>query len=163
MRTGLIGLMLLAPWLFPHNATAQYTKVYVFGAPTGWTQDRQTTVTADFGAGVERLIGRGVGVGADIQGVSPGKGRQNAAEGVVSLNGFYHFRPGGRLDPFATAGYSRPVPYPGGGLLNCGGGVNYWYMRRGGLQVEFREFLRGRSLTIPFHLTALRFGLFFRL
>jgi hypothetical protein len=117
MRTGLIGLMLLAPWLFPHNATAQYTKVYVFGAPTGWTQDRQTTVTADFGAGVERLIGRGVGAGADIQGVSPGKGRQNAAEGVVSLNGFYHFRPGGGWIRSLPPGTRGPCPIRAAGFL----------------------------------------------
>ena len=96
------------------------------------------------GGGGEALLYRGLGVGAEISSVvltqqfrSPGLHFPNAK--LFSLNGSYHFRRNSKISPFATCGYSRGFGDDSFNALNFGGGIHYWFHKRIGLRLEFRD------------------------
>src|SRR6185436_17543803 len=109
----------------------------------GGTAGDGSAFTLHYGGGGERLIYRGVGLGAELGNVSPATNFGNGLS-IFSANLFYSFRgrDGSRKTiPFVTGGYSvkfRDDDDSGGGL-NLGAGVQYWASNRAGLRVEFRD------------------------
>jgi hypothetical protein len=107
----------------------------------GGTAGDGSAFTFHYGGGGDRLIYRGVGLGAELGNVSP-VGFGNL--GIFSANASYNFgaRDSSRKTiPFVTGGYSvkfRDDEDSGGGV-NIGGGVQYWASNRVGLRVEFRD------------------------
>jgi hypothetical protein len=88
------------------------------------------------------LLDLGVGVGADLSAVIPGRAFASNVSGIFSINGYYHVRRESRLDPFGTAGYSLWFRDYTANMFNFGGGVNYWFQDNLGLLVEFRDHVR---------------------
>ena len=121
-------------------ASAQNSNGYVFFAPGGVTSEGHTSMTLHMGAGGEGIIGKGIGVGAEIGALGP-REQFSSAIGVFSPNGYYHFRrqPGQKLDPFVTGGYTLLFRGGHANLFNVGGGVNYWFHERIGLRLELRD------------------------
>jgi opacity protein-like surface antigen len=135
---------------------------YGFIALGGSAGDGSATAL-HYGGGGERLIYRGLGVGAELGNVTP-TGDFGQGLGILSANMSYNF--GGRqrskkISPFVTGGYSlkfRDDEDSGGGL-NLGAGVQYWASNRLGVRVEFRDhhFFKG---VLNFY--GVRVGLAFR-
>jgi hypothetical protein len=142
----LAGLICLVAWL-PAVAGAQSPEArrgwgYGFLA-LGGTAGDGSAFTFHYGGGGERLIYRGLGIGAELGNVSPSSNFGNGL-GIFSANLFHSFRGRDRARktiPFVTGGYSlkfRDDDDSGGGL-NLGAGVQYWASNRTGLRVEFRD------------------------
>jgi Leucine carboxyl methyltransferase len=99
--------------------------------------------TLHYGGGGERLIYRGLGLGAELGNVTP-IGDFGHGLGILSATASYSF--GGRqssrrFTPFVSGGYSlkfRDDDDSGGGI-NIGGGVQYWASPRVAVRVEFRD------------------------
>jgi hypothetical protein len=121
-------------------ALAQSSNGYVFFAPGGVTSGGATEMTLHLGAGGEGILGKGVGVGAEIGALGP-RQEFSAAVGIFSPNGYYHLlrRSGRKLDPFVTGGYTLLFRSGSANLFNFGGGVNYWFHNHLGIRVEFRD------------------------
>jgi hypothetical protein len=60
---------------------------------------------------------------------------------VLSANGLYDFgrTRSAKISPFLTAGYSLAFREGTANALNFGGGIHYWFARRFGLRMEFRD------------------------
>jgi hypothetical protein len=138
---------------------------YVFVAPgvaTTFSCRSCTAGTIHFGGGGEGTFYKGLGVGAEI-GYLGAMGSMNEGIGLASLNGIYIFRSRShpKLDPFLTGGGT--LAFAGGGLfggLNFGGGVQYWFRKRIGLRVEFRDHIPNQDFSS--HLFEGRIGFAFR-
>ena len=121
-------------------ALAQDSNGYLFAAPGGATSGSYTTAMLHIGGGGEGVVGKGIGVGAEIGALGPMECFR-CAVGVFSPNGYFHFRRtrGQKIDPFVTGGYTLFFREGHGNLFNFGGGVNYWFSRRVGLRLELRD------------------------
>jgi hypothetical protein len=91
-RIALRAIILSATLIFPSIASAQHEgsgQWYLFGAAGGWGQ--LGGAQAGVGMGYERLLYKGLGVGAEFEGYGD---RLNAPDGGVlaSVNGSYHLR-----------------------------------------------------------------------
>lgn len=107
------------------------------------------TVTPRFehvGGGGEVLLFRGIGVGGELGAMGwPAEG-----EGVISVGPSYHFLHAfhkSKIDPFVQVGYTgtfagdTPIAGGNGILFNFGGGMNYWFFKKVGLRLEFRDYV----------------------
>jgi hypothetical protein len=145
-------------------AFAQAWRGYGFLSPGGRTLAGRTQSTYYVGGGFEGLLDAGVGAGVELQGVLPSENLGRGAFGIFSINGYYHpLRTRiGKLDPFATVGYSLAFRTDTANLWNFGGGMNYWFREDLALLVEFRDQVWGRGAGPTQHLWGFRFGFSFR-
>ncbi len=143
-------------------ATAQSSHGYAFFAPGAVSCSGCSGMTLHFGGGAEGVIGKGIGVGAELGFLAP---REDVGEGlgVFSPNGYYHF-PGRnkdrKVDPFVTAGYTLFFRSGHANLWNVGGGVNYWFAKRVGMKLELRDHIWSDGGTL--HYWGVRIGVTFR-
>ena len=150
----------------PVAALAQHSHGYLYAAPGGATarvlsSRRETITTLQLGAGGEGVLGKSIGIGAELGALAPTEALE-AVVGVFSLNGYYHFfHHGSRADPFLTGGYTLAFRGETANLFNFGGGVNYWFISRLGLKVEIRDHIWTPPGTTV-HAWGVRFGLAFR-
>ncbi len=160
MRGGPLTLVLLGA--FASTVQAQSSNGYLFFAPGGITCCGYTTMTLHFGAGGEAILGKGIGLGAEIGALGTRTGFEHSAVGIFSPNGYYHFihGPGIRADPFLTGGYTLLFRSGHENLFNVGGGLNYWFHRRLGVRLEFRDHVDTDGTSL--HYWGFRFGLAFR-
>ncbi len=134
----------------PYDALAQEVEARSGGAflpftfvAAGRTTDETTTL--HFGGGLGTVLWKGIGAEAEVGFLGP---LSSDAEGfiygfgVVSLNALYEpLKPGRRITPFVTGGYTVVFTSHSDSAANVGGGINYW-MRDGlALRVEFRDHL----------------------
>ena len=146
--------------LFTGMAAAQPSNGYVFIAPGGVSCCGHTSMTLQFGAGGEAVLGKGVGIGAEIGAVAQPRFFSGTVVGIFSPNGYYHFSHGKnvKLDPFVTGGYTLLFRNGHANLFNFGGGVNYWFRHALGVRLELRDQVHtGASV----HYWGFRFGLAF--
>jgi hypothetical protein len=119
-------------------------------------------MTLQFGVGGEAVLGKGVGVGAEIGALGTRQDFSDSVMGAFSPNGYYHFvhRKNLKADPFVTGGYTLLFRYGHANLFNVGGGLNYWLRRSLGLRMELRDQVQtGDGAAI--HWWGFRFGLVF--
>jgi hypothetical protein len=155
IRTGLLMLAFCAA------ALAQSTNGYVFFAPGGLTSSGHTGMTIHAGGGADVILGKGLGLGAEIGALGP-REDLSAAVGMFSPNASFHFirEKGRKADPFVTGGYTLMFRSGTANLFNFGAGANYWFRDHLGLRVEFRDHVYTRYATL--HYWGLRVGLSFR-
>ena len=156
-----LGLVLL---LMPATASAQNgPSGYVFGGVGASSLIGSSSSAYSFGAGGEYRIKR-FGIGGEIGGVSLRRTisleTRRSTMALGSVSGNYHFRSGKRgsrvRDPFVTTGVSF-LNGPNG-YFHYGGGMNYWFDKRVGLRLEFRDHINGSNN----HIWQVRVGLTFR-
>jgi hypothetical protein len=154
-------LLLLAILLVP-AVRAQSSNGYVFFAPGGITCCGYTSMTLQFGAGGEAVLGKGIGIGAELSAVGARASFADSVVGVFSPNGYYHFihRRESRSDPFVTGGYTLLFRNGHANLFNVGGGLNYWFHSHLGARLEFRDQIHTNGSAV--HYWGVRFGLAFR-
>ncbi len=156
----LLALLLLMG-VFAAIGPAQSSNGYVFFAPGGVTCCGNTAMTLHVGVGGEGVIGKGVGIGAEVGAVGPRKDLIDSV-GIFSPNGYYHFvhRKEAKADPFITGGYTLLFRSGHINLFNFGTGFNYWFLHHLGARVEFRDHVYTGGTAI--HYWGVRFGLAFR-
>ena len=162
LRISWIALLLI---LLPVSAAAQSgSHGYVFGGVGSSNFGVDSSAGYNFGVGGEYRIKR-FGIGAEIGGVSlrrtlSGSVTKRSLMALGALNATYHFRSGKRgsrvRDPFVTTGVS--LLNGTNGFYHYGGGMNYWFKKRTGLRLEFRDHVDGDSN----HIWQVRVGLSFR-
>lgn len=130
-------------------ASAQQSHGYLFIAPGGISSGGHTATTVHLGAGGEVGLAKGVGLGAELGALGPRQDFAGNLMGVVSANGYYHFRREEKLEPFVTAGYSLFFRSGHANLFNFGGGANYWFHSKLGLRLEFRDHVWSQSRSPP--------------
>ena len=140
-------------------AQAQHSHGYLFVAPGGISASGHTAMTVHLGAGGEGVLGKGIGIGAELGALGPRESFSDLV-GLFSANGYYHFSRSGKADPFLTGGYSLLFRFEHANLANFGLGMNYWLVRRLGLKVEFRDHIRTSGATT--HYWGIRVGPAFR-
>ncbi len=172
MRQITLVLMLVISWSVAVSAQTASTKAtpsanepghsygYVFAAPGGTSGGGGGTL--HIGGGGEGVFKNGAGIGAELGYVSPFESVRDGL-GLFSINGSYHFlksSKSGKVVPFVTGGYTGFFRSGYANGVNFGAGVNYWFKRRVGLRVEFRDnlFVQDGSA----HLLNVRVGLTFR-
>jgi hypothetical protein len=130
-----------------------------FFAPGIVTDGVGVGATAHIGAGFDRFLHRGFGIGGEIGYVgaptAPGLGA-----GLASINGAYHFRRAGKFVPFVTGGYSLLFRSSSVNAMNLGSGFNYWFRERLGFRLELRDHVIPAERDV--HALGLRIGLTFR-
>lgn len=141
-------------------ATAQGNSYgYLLAAPGGTAPNGSATL--HIAGGGNGVFGNGAGIGGEVGYVFPFR-EPGSGLGVFSLNGSYHFlKSGGKTVPFVTGGYSG---FFRDGYLNganFGGGVNYWFKKRTGLLVEFRDHIATDG-DDAVHFLGVRLGMTFR-
>jgi hypothetical protein len=156
-------ILTAALWVacLPGLALAQRSLGYWFVAPGGLTSSGTTAFDIHMGGGGELAIGKGFSAGIEAGAVGLRHDYTHSVQGVVSANGYYHFRPARdvRWDPFVTGGYSLFFRRGASNLGNFGGGVNYWFLRHVAFRLEFRDHVAGGGSTV--HYWGARFGLSF--
>jgi hypothetical protein len=102
-------------------------------------------------------------VGAELGYLAPTAGLGSGI-GVLSLNGAYHFLPkkDGKLAPFVTGGYSLGFRSGTINMYNFGAGAHYWFTKRVGLRLEFRDQIWPGGGGPMFHHWGFRLGVAFR-
>jgi hypothetical protein len=132
---------------------------YVFIAPGTYIGNADSITTIHFGGGGEGLLYKGLGLGAEIGGITALQ-ESSAGLWLFSANGSYHFARERKITPFLTGGYSSVGGNGQRNLINFGGGINYWFRERQGIRLEFRDHIytdgTGR------HLLGFRIGFAFR-
>lgn len=133
---------------------------YVFAAPGGTSGGGGGTLHV--GGGGEGVFKNGAGISAELAYLTPFESIGDGL-GTFSVNGSYHFlkaSKSGKVVPFLTGGYTGFFRGGYANGVNFGAGVNYWFKRRVGLRVEFRDnvFLQEGSA----HFLNVRAGLTFR-
>jgi hypothetical protein len=148
MKSKLAILMLAAVAV----AAAQGSNGYLFFAPGGITSYGHTEMTMQAGGGVDVMLLKGIGANAEIGALWPRQCFADCVIGVLSPGGSYHFlhRKEGKIDPFVGAGYSFVFRAGHLNLFNFGGGANYWFAKRFGLRMEFRDQVYTRYATTHF-------------
>ena len=149
-------------WCLCGLASAQDTRGYVVVAPGEISAAGHSQRSYQFGGGVERLLERGIGAAAELRGVVPGSGSARNSVGILSINGSYHFLRDGKLDPFATAGYSLLFRDFTANMFNYGGGLNYWFQDNLGIRIEIRDHVRSGGAAPAIHYWGIGIGLTFR-
>jgi hypothetical protein len=168
MEATMRRLVLIAVSLFGFTAlaSAQETSLprgmgYVFVAPGIAVDDGGPTGTLQLGGGGEFRIYKGLAAGAELGGLGV-IGDSAGGLGIFSLNGYYHIpnaTRSGKLIPFVTAGYTGAGNAEWGERwFNVGGGADYWFKKRIGLRVEFRDQIDANHST-PIHFAGMRVGL----
>jgi hypothetical protein len=120
---------------------AQHSNGYVYFAPGGVSCCGHTAMTIQLGVGGEAILGKGIGVGAEIGAVGVRRDFGDSVVGIFSPNGYYHFAHGKgvKADPFVTGGYTLLFRTGHANLFNFGGGLNYWFRQRLGVRFEIRD------------------------
>ncbi len=172
MRTKILVLLALVLLVLTHpEARAQNTRSSVFVAPAGISSGGDTARAYHVGGGVERMLERGFGAGADVVAVLPGQGKIKDTVGILALNLYHHptlFRarparaPRLRTEPFVTVGYSLLFRDFTSNLFSFGGGINYWLEDNHGLLLEFRDNVGQPRNGPTTHYWAVRIGMSFR-
>lgn len=147
MATGFIRRLAVAGAVFlaalaPAVASAQSQRpfVYVFAAPGADYCCGNSESILHVGGGGEVVFPIGVGVGVELGFLGPWESFKDYGVGIASLNGSYHFgRPGSRVRPFVTGGWSFGFGEDYWFLWNFGGGVQYWFRDALALRFEFRD------------------------
>ena len=140
-------------------AAARNSHGYLFVAPGGVSVAGQTASTLQFGGGGELLLAKGLGLGAEIGGLSP-SGDFGETVGLLSGNAYYHFGSKRRIDPYLTGGYSLFFRGNSANAGNFGFGVNLWLWQSLGLKFEFRDHVASPG-GVTAHWWGARFGLNF--
>lgn len=139
---------------------AQSSNGYVFVAPGSVSPGGGGTV--HLGAGGEAVLGRTIGVGAEI-GYLTSSQSFDAGLGIFSPNLYVHILPlvRPRIDPYVTGGYSLIFRSGHINAGNFGVGTNLWLWSRFGVKVEFRDHV-STSFGDTTHFWGFRFGAAFR-
>jgi hypothetical protein len=141
MRKFIVGVVLLMAVhgvVLAQGTTDRKGWGYAFGG-VGGASGSGSTAFFSAGGGGERLVHKGLGLGADIEYLAPFRDPGNGL-GIISPDISYHFSRGSKLVPFVTGGYSlafRSGATASGG--NFGGGVQYWMKDHIGLRFEVRD------------------------
>jgi hypothetical protein len=134
---------------------------YAFVAPGGLSGAGFTNGTLHVGGGVEHVVTRGIGIGAELGAVGSWR-NYHTAIGIFSLNGSYHFNArGSKFDPFVTGGYSLGFRNGTLNFGNFGGGLNYWFGDHLGFRAEVRNHMHVSDRVPNLHYWGVRFGLSF--
>jgi hypothetical protein len=150
---GLLPMLALSLGLciFAHaeEANAENGKVklrgHVFVSAGAYQHVEITNLTeTQVGGGGEALLYKGLGVGAEISSVVLTQQFRSAYMQfpnvkLFSLIGSYHFRRNSKISPFVTCGYSRGFGDDHFNAISFGGGMHYWFHKRIGLRLEFRD------------------------
>lgn len=106
------------------------------------------------GGGGERFIWRGLTLGGEL-GYYTFPADRNGGYGVITINPGYHFvnrKIAKKLDPYISATLAG-LAFNGGGSAGAGylgGGVNYWFRERAGLQIGAQIQVVGSEALILF-------------
>jgi hypothetical protein len=158
-----IRRLLMILILLPCAAGAQYSRGYLFLAPTVDTTHSGNSASYGVGGGAERMLERGIGVGIGLSAIIPGRGKAANTVGNLSFNAYYHFRPKENLDPFVTGGYSLLFRDFTANGFNFGAGLNYWYSENHAFALELREVAANKDPAFPeHHFLEIRIGWTFR-
>jgi hypothetical protein len=141
MKPMILALTLIAIPAWPQDETANKTFKYnglgytFFSA--GACQHGYANVGV--GGGGEGFLWRGLTIGADV-GYYRFPADRNSGYGVATLGPGYHFvnrNKRAKLDPFVNGNILGIAFAPGGVAAagSLGGGVNYWFKERMGLQI----------------------------
>lgn len=146
----------LQPGSKQSGSNGSENKVHGYGfAGPAFSRYGDTGLNAGFG--VEGLVYKGLGVGAELAYLGSGF---DSGIGAFSANGSYHFKNSSKVTPFVTGGYTLFFRSGVANGVNGGGGINYWFKERMAFRAEFRaqSFAADSDATIY----SLRFGLTFR-
>ncbi len=133
-------LFCLLPAVFAQESPKKETgQEYVF---SGFGAANTEDGVVHFGGGAEANLYKGLGIGVELGYLGPTEYLQDGV-GVLSVDGQYTFGTGSpsRLRPFLMGGYSVAFRNGLANAVNFGGGVHYWFSRRAGLRLEFRDHL----------------------
>lgn len=147
--------------VFRAAAMAQSSAGYVFFAPGAVTSEGNSSATYQIGGGGDIILGKGIGVGAEIGALVP-KNELSAVVGVFSPGVSYHFIHDKRrkFDPYVAGGYTLIFRSGSENLFHFGVGTNYWFARHVGLRAEFRDQVYTHYENI--HFWGVRIGVAFR-
>ena len=152
--------LFIAVVLLACSAVAQSGSAgYAYYAPTLVKSYRSHSWAQGAGAGFDTVLWRGIGAGGDLGWFWPSDQVDNGV-GLLSVNGFYHFSPTAKLDPFVTAGYGLMFRSGSLNMANFGGGVNWWARDNLGLRFEVRDHSDFHNRSD--HFISFRVGLLFR-
>jgi Outer membrane protein beta-barrel domain len=166
MRKTLLFLFALC---IPVPAAAQIPAnyAYAFGGMVTVPRSAYTRWDGNFvyigGGGEGRIAGR-FALGGELGVLDPVTNRYALTTVLASVTPAYHFakkETKDRFDPFVNGGLSVLGSQGVGFALHYGVGMNYWFHRRWGLRLEFRDHLWSPESGETVHLIAFRVGLAF--
>ncbi|HKX26929.1 MAG TPA: hypothetical protein VJ302_04470 [Blastocatellia bacterium] len=122
-------------------------QLYVL-AGLGHTTGALNSNRFQIGGGADVLVYKGISLGGEYSRATAAGTAVNGFD-IFSANGSYHFLNGagsGRIDPFATGGYSRfSRAVVDSNAVNFGGGVNVWLSDKLGVRFDLRDHVMSNS------------------
>jgi hypothetical protein len=133
-------------------AAAQNSSGYFFFAPGGVTASGHTSMTLHVGGGLDAILAKGVALNLELGALGPRERFSDGALGVFSPGGAYYFTrdKDRRLEPFVNGGYTLMFRNGHENLFYVGGGANWWFSKRVGLRMEFRDHVSTHYNTVQF-------------
>ena len=127
---------------FAQNPNTPLYNGYFFVGPGAATGDCccSSATTMHIGGGVEGTLYKGLGAGIELGYLGPMEAMQDGI-GMLSVDGAYYFRTktSTKVVPFVNAGYTLAFREGVLNAINFGGGIQYWFHKRIGLRLEFRD------------------------
>jgi hypothetical protein len=115
---------------------------YAFVAPGAIVSEGSSSGLLHFGGGAEGRLYKGLGFAAEIGYLAPFR-ELNQGVGVFSLDGIYRFHKSkSKIEPFLAGGYSVFFRRGTAHGANLGGGIDYWFLKKLGLRLEFRDYFQ---------------------
>lgn len=152
-------MALLTPLAFSQSETNSQTTGYVHFAPGISTPDNEGGMSIGGGGNFRSSLG--LGGGADLSYLMPW-GAPRGGIGTFSPYLYYSYlKKGRKVEPFVSGGYTLFFRSGTANGINFGGGAHYWFSKKVGLKLEFRDdmFL----YTSPhYHFLSFRIGVAFR-
>jgi hypothetical protein len=152
-------MVLLSPFSFSQSERISQSTGYFHFAPGVRSPDNMGGMGIGGGGNYRSSIGLGGGV--DLSYLAPWRDK---GDGIGALSPYLYYsylKKRNKVEPFLSGGYTLFFRSGTANGINFGGGVHYWFAKKIGLKLEFRDDLF--LYTSPhYHFVSFRIGVAFR-
>lgn len=152
-------MVLLNSLAYSQSETKSQTTGYVHFAPGISIPDNEGGISIGGGGNYRSSIG--LGGGADLSYLAPWSGLGGGI-GTLSPHLYYSYmNNGSKVEPFLSGGYTLFFRSGTANGINFSGGVHYWFSKKVGLKLEFRDDML-LDTSPYYHFLSFRIGAAFR-
>ncbi len=130
-------MVLLSTFSYSQSERISQGTGYVHFAPGMRSCDRMGGMS--IGGGGNFRSSMGLGGGVDLSYLAPWRAK---GDGIGALSPYFYYsylKKGSKVEPFLSGGYTLFFRAGTANGINFGGGAHYWFSKKVGLKLEFRD------------------------